>query len=404
MTSRPKDASFATDRVGLLKALDLLQEPGRGEAEKLPGALPDRGLGEDAVLQMLAPIVLAGARKLGAPTAFAHMDPPTPWITWAMALWTASLNQNLLHPDVAPVARDLEANVIDWLAPEFGMTGGHMTPGSSVSNITAIWAAREITGATRVVSSAAAHLSVAKAANLLGMSYDVVPVTKNGRLDASCMHDVSDAVLVLTAGTTNTGAIDPLDLPGQAAWTHVDAAWCGPMRMSDQYRDRLDGIENADSIAISAHKWLFQPKESALIFFRDGSVAQDAITFGGSYLAAPNVGLLGSHGATAVPLLATLLALGRTGIGARIDAAMAAVDQVTEHLQRMGAEIHPASSNGVLLWRLPNRSVGDLFLALPQGSASKTSLDGVEWVRHVAANPNFDSGAFCEILGTALNS
>src|ERR1700719_842252 len=67
------------------------------------------------------------ACRLDAPTAFAYMDPPTPWLTWAMALWNSSLTQNLLHPATAPVARHIEEKVIAWLAPFFGMQGGHMT-------------------------------------------------------------------------------------------------------------------------------------------------------------------------------------------------------------------------------------------------------------------------------------
>lgn len=379
-----------------------MQDHGSASLDRLPKELPEHGAGEDAVLEMLAPIVLGGARQLGARTAFAHMDPPTPWITWAMALWNASLNQNLLHPDVAPVARDVEARIVRWLAPEFGMDGGHMTPGSSVSNITGLWAAREITGARSVVSSSAAHLSITKAANLLGLDHQIVPVDALGQIDATALGEISDSILVLTAGTTNTGAIDPLELAGQAAWTHVDAAWCGPMRLSAEYTARLDSIDCADSVAVSAHKWFFQPKESALIFFQDSAKAHDALTFGGSYLSAPNIGVLGSHGAVAVPLLATLMTFGRRGIGDLIDVAMVGIEKVRVVLKDNNAEVHPASSNGVLLWRDPNRTADEIIFALPPGSASTTKLDGIEWVRHVAANPNFHPGEFCEVLQEAV--
>lgn len=90
-------------------------------------------------------------------------------MTWGAAAWAAAMNQNLLHPDSAPTARHLERTVIDWLAPAFGMDGGHLVPGSTVTNLTALWAARELSGARRVVVSAAAHVSVAKAAQILGL-------------------------------------------------------------------------------------------------------------------------------------------------------------------------------------------------------------------------------------------
>ena len=116
-----------------------------------------------------------------------------------------------------------------------------------------------------------------------------------GRLQANALGDLKRACLVLTAGTTSVGAVDPLNVIGQAAWTHVDAAWAGPLRLSERHAEVLAGIERADSVAVSAHKWLFQPKESALILFREASRANDAISFGSAYLSTPNVGLLGSR-------------------------------------------------------------------------------------------------------------
>lgn len=225
----------------------------------------------------------------------AHMDPPTPWITWATALWNASLNQNLLHPATAPIARDIEKRVVDWLAPLFGMDGGHLVPGSTLANLTALWAARECAGGDEVAYAETGHLSVAKAAHILGLRARPLPCGPTGALlPDSLPIDLSKTALVLTAGATSTGAINDLSLAGRAAWTHVDAAWAGPLRLSSTYAPLLAGIEHADSVAISAHKWVLQPKESALVFFRGAARAHAAISFGGAYLATPNVGVLGS--------------------------------------------------------------------------------------------------------------
>ena len=255
------------------------------------------GIGEIPTLDQLAPIVLGQAAHLGATDAFAHMDPPTPWITWATTLWNASLNQNLLHPDVSPIAREIEKRVIQWLCPYFGMDGGHMTPGSTVANLTAIWAARELNQVKRVVASTAAHLSIAKSAHLLGLAFEAVGTDSSGALDIEKLPtDLSESILVLTAGTTSVGAIDSLSLIGRAAWSHVDAAWAGPLRLSHCHAGRLAGIEHADSVSISAHKWFFQPKESGLILFKDSNRSHEAVSFGGAYLTEPNVGVLGSRG------------------------------------------------------------------------------------------------------------
>ena len=309
------EKDFKPDVKKLQRAAELLLQSAEGSsASKLPDALPEHGIGSEAALETLAPMVVGDAARLGDATAFAHMDPPTPWIAAATTMWNAALNQNLLHPDLAPVARDAEARVLRWLAPWFGMRGGHMVPGSTVANLTALWAARETAGVTRVVASDAAHISVPKAAHILGLEFVEAASDAHGCLDTSALpRQLDKSVVVLTAGTTANGAIDPLSITHDAGWTHIDAAWAGPLALTDAYRDRLDGLDRADSVAVSAHKWMFQPKESALIMFRDVDSAHRAISFGADYLATPNIGVLGSHGAVAVPLLATLLFMGQSG-------------------------------------------------------------------------------------------
>jgi L-2,4-diaminobutyrate decarboxylase len=387
--------AFDGDADGLQFALDQLLDPDARSRPRtaLPARLPAEGIGARNALRVLAPALLTDAAKLGAPTAFAHMDPPTPWITWAVSQWTASTNQNLLHPATAPAARELERLVIDWLAPLFGMTGGHMTPGSTVANLTGLWAARQSRGVRRVVASEEAHLSVRKAADLLALDYLSVRCDADGGIDgASLPPDLSGDCLVLTAGSTGRGAIDNLQLGADAGWTHVDAAWAGPLRLSPRHAAALEGIERADSVAISAHKWLFQPKESALVLFSNAVESHAAISYGGSYLAAPNVGLLGSHGATAAPLLATLLAYGRTTVARWIDEAMAHAQQLAEAIDAHPAlELLAPAQTGVVVWRPRQAStIDDFFDALPKGSTSRTSVGGTPWLRNVAANPRVD--------------
>ena len=401
------DPDFSIDEQGLQRAIALMQAPGNpADTQPLPEHLPEAGIGANATLEWLAPIVLGGAHPLGTPVTMAHMDPPTPWISWATTLWNASLNQNLLHPACAPVARDVEQKVIDWVSPYFGMDGGHLVPGATVATLTALWAARETKGINQIVVGEAAHLSVGKVANILGLPLVNVACDANGSIVAEALPaDLSRSALVLTAGTTSTGAVDDLSLIGLAAWTHVDAAWAGPLRFSARHASVLDGIERADSVCMSAHKWFFQPKESALILFRDVAVAHQSISFGGAYLAAPNIGLLGSHGATAVPLLATLIAWGRAGLAQRIDRCMAAADTLAAFItqdDRLDLLCPPAT--GVVVWQPRNvDTIDTLFAKLPEGSVSKTSLDSGPWLRNVAANPNVDVGLLCQSIASALD-
>lgn len=379
--------AFEPDAAGLRQAVDALLSPADdGPARELPAVMPEDGIGPADALGALEPLVLRNGRDLGAPGFFAHMDPPTPWITWATAMWSASMNQNLLHTDSAPVARQIEQRAVEWLAPFFGQSGGHFTPGSTVSNLTAIWAAREA-GATEVVASRHAHVSVAKSAHMLGLPLRHVDEwNEPGNVSQSCV--------VITAGTTSSGAIEPLDACGSARWRHVDAAWAGPLVLSATHRQLLDGIEIADSVSVSAHKWLFQPKESALVLFKDHEAAHTSISVGAEYLAVPNVGVLGSHGASAVDLVATLLAYGRSGLEAVIDHTMELADELHNLvLESDDFEALSAPQTGVLCWRHRTVPVADIKANLDQDAfVSSTTIDGEAWLRSVAANPMADPG------------
>lgn len=189
--------------------------------------------------------------------------------------------------------------------------------------------------------------------------------------------DLTQTALVLTAGTISTGAIDPLYLTGRAVWTHIDAAWAGPLRLTNHGR-QLNGVELADSVAVSAHKWLFQPKESAFVFFRDVEKAHAAITFDGAYLAFPNVGVLGSHAAVAVPLLATLLAWGRQGISSRIEDCMDVAEKLKGFIQTdPRLTLYAEPETGIVVWRLEDCEKFDSVLRqLPAGAVSTTTIAG----------------------------
>lgn len=373
----------------------------------LPVALPADGIGETAAFDLLSAAMQARSADLGAPDALAHMDPATPEIAARLVGLNAALNQNLLHPDLSPFASQAEARVIEWLAPAFGMAVGHMCGGSTIANLAALWCAREH-GASHVIASAEAHISVPKAARILGMPYSALPVDDAGRVDAAAFAaaDLADAALVLTAGTTGRGALDDFRDASRArdrgaAWVHADAAWAGPLRLT-RYADRLAGIESADSVAISAHKWFFQPKDSALVLFAD-TAAQERIAFGGAYLAKPNIGVQGSRGAAGVALLGTLLAWGRDGLVARIEAAMELADALADRLEAdPRAKLRQRPETGVLTWRPADANRTEAVMAALGRTASRTAIDGAPWVRQVAANMHADLGAIWVRIDDAL--
>jgi L-2,4-diaminobutyrate decarboxylase len=383
----------------------------------LPKRLAASGLGAQEALAVITPYLRGAATRLGDPGFLAHMDPPTPWVAWVATLLGASTNQNLLHPDTSPAAYDLESTVVDWLIEHFvadaDAADGHLVPGSTVANLTALWAARDVTGADTVIASSHGHVSIHKSAAMLGLRLILIEPEPEaeGALTTTAINpqlpiaprppadiDPGRTIAVMTAGTTGVGAIDELKPTIQGArpaWVHVDAAWGGPLRLSARHRHRLDGIETADSVAVSAHKWLFQPKESALVMFADGSTANEALTFGGTYLQRSNIGLLGSHGTAAAPLAATLLQLGSGGIGAVIDHSMAVADHLVELIDAQpDLEAYGPNSTGVVAWRHRTTPTDELIERLGRNDrrvfVSTVELDGVRWLRSVAANPMAD--------------
>jgi L-2,4-diaminobutyrate decarboxylase len=184
----------------------------------------------------------------------------------------------------------------------------------------------------------------------------------------------------------------------------VDAAWGGPLRLT-RFAERLAGIEHADSVAVSSHKWLFQPKESALVFFRDSVKAIEAISFGGAYLTEPNVGLLGSHGATAIPLLAMLMSWGREGIAQRIEHCMALADELADFIRRDPRLVLFAEpTTGLVAWRaIEPTSTERLSQQLPAGMISTVTIGQHQWLRNTAANPNADMPLMIETIRKVLD-
>ncbi len=360
---------------------------------------PTDGWGEQKAQNFFEVAISERSAALGSHVFFAHMDPPTPSVASHLVGLNAAHNQNLLHPDLSPFASLVERRLFEWLAPMYGMSDGHMCSGSTIGNLTGLWAAREA-GAMHVIASADAHLSIPKAAHLLGMSYQSVPTLSNGQMNSSALAgDITNAAVVLTAGTTGRGAIDPLDAEYNALWTHVDAAWAAPLMLT-KHNDLLVGIDRADSLVISAHKWFYQPKDSALVLFKSAKT-RDNISFNADYLASPNIGIQGSRSAAAIPLMATLLAWGQSGLASRIEGDMQNAARVAAYIDAdstMSLKQQPTS--GVLNWRPVQQDI-DKVIAELKDVASHTIIDDEVWLRQVAANPHVDIDKVCERITQA---
>lgn len=205
------------------------------------------------------------------------------------------LNRYTGLKEAAPALRRMEEDVLGWLAAQLGYDGGAtglLTSGGSLATFGAIAAARDARLAAGdyrkaiAYTSNQAHGSVAAAFRMAGVpaaNLRLVPVDREFRMDAGALDAIIRAdresglepfLVIAAAGTTNTGAIDPLpDIAASCArhrlWLHVDGAYGGAFMLCAEGRRRLAGMAAADSITIDPHKGLFLPYGTGCLLFRE---------------------------------------------------------------------------------------------------------------------------------------
>jgi glutamate/tyrosine decarboxylase-like PLP-dependent enzyme len=226
-------------------------------------------------------------------------------------LLSAALNQNVTGWRSGPAATAIEHTVVGWLAEAAGCAGfaGSLCGGGSAANLMALAMAREAKcpanedGARPciVYASEQVHMSIGKAVALLGIgrkNLRLIPVDGEFRmrvdlLQAAIAKDRAAGgvpiAVVASAGTTNTGAIDPLADIAQVArreglWLHVDGAFGALACLA--VPQRFAGIGAADSLSLDAHKWLYQTVDCGCVLYRDRRIAQTAFAHSGDYVKA----------------------------------------------------------------------------------------------------------------------
>lgn len=219
----------------------------------------------------------------------------------------AASNKYAGFAPAAPGAVRLENAMVGWLAEAIGFpagSAGTLTSGGSLANLTALVAAREAKdeeGGGAVYLSATAHHCIDKALRIAGRARAPrrrIATDDRHRMRADALaealeRDRADGIrpwlVVASAGTVDTGAVDPLDdiadLCGRhGAWFHVDGAYGGLFRLCEEGRQALRGIERADTVALDPHKTLFLPYGTGAVVARDGRVLLDAFSASADYI------------------------------------------------------------------------------------------------------------------------
>ncbi len=212
---------------------------------------------------------------------------------------------------VAAGPNELEVVVLEWFREWMGMpagSGGILTSGGSGANLTAFVAARHAAvdaGADlsklTVYTSGQAHSSVTRAAWIAGIPrdnvrtigmddrYRMITDDLERAVESDRAAGLSPFIVVASAGTTNTGSVDPLhDIAdfcvGAKLWLHVDAAYAGFAALTPEGKRLLSGLERADSLTLDPHKWLFVPFECGCLLVRDPATLTAAFRIMPEYL------------------------------------------------------------------------------------------------------------------------
>jgi aromatic-L-amino-acid decarboxylase len=311
---------WIADYLSNVERYPVLSRVAPGDVRRaLPSAPPQAPEPMDSILSDFERVVVPGITHWNHPAFLAYfaISGSPPGILGE--LLSAALNVNGMLWRTSPAATELEEVALDWLRQMLGLPagfGGVITDTASMSTMLALAAAREATGLRvreeglagrsdaprlRLYASEQAHSSVDKSAIALGIglagvrkiTVDDAYRMRADALGAAVAEDRARGWLpfaaVATVGTTSTTSIDPVRAVAEVCaleglWLHVDGAYGGVAAIVPEFRQVLDGCEQADSIVVNPHKWLLTPIDCSALFVRDIERLRRAFTLVPEYL------------------------------------------------------------------------------------------------------------------------
>jgi aromatic-L-amino-acid/L-tryptophan decarboxylase len=282
------------ERVGELPVLAQVRP---GEIRRaLPPSPPDEGEQFADVLRDLDEILLPAITHWQSPRFFGYFAISAAEPAILAELLAAALNQVAFIWRTSPASTELELLTLDWLRQLLGLPGGwhgHIEDSASTSTLAALIAARHVTGGSRVLCSEHAHSSVEKGARMLGLETTSIPADDEFRMQVDALaRELATggaAAVVATVGTTSSTAVDPVPEVAElckraGAWLHVDAAYAGSSWVCPELRWSQAGVEQADSLVVNPHKWLFTPMDCSALWTSRPDDFRDAFSLVPEYL------------------------------------------------------------------------------------------------------------------------
>jgi len=278
-------------------------------ARSLVEGMPEQGTSFNLILDLLFDRLVQKSFNTASPGYLAYIPGGGLFHAAVADLIADSINRYVGVWMAAPALAQLEANVLRWFADMIGYpreARGILTTGGSMANFTALATARRnrlpdnFLSATWYASNQVHH-SVVKAALLAGFAesnFREIPVDARFRINldalgARIMADRREGrtpfLIVASAGTTNTGAVDNLEALADVAqaeklWLHVDAAYGGFFMLTERGKKAMRGIDRADSVTLDPHKALFLPYGNGSLLVREGEALRRALTVHADYM------------------------------------------------------------------------------------------------------------------------
>jgi glutamate/tyrosine decarboxylase-like PLP-dependent enzyme len=278
------------------------------------GALPEKGEDPEAVLHNAADLLFEHSLFNGHPRFYGYVTSSPAPVGMLAELLAAAVNPNVGAWKLSPMATEIEAQVIRWLAQFIGYPsdcGGLLLSGGNMANLTCFLAARAamagwdvrkqgVAGGQRLClyASSETHTWVQKAADLTGLGTEAIhwidgaQFMDTDELEVRYRRDIDEGyrpfLVVGSAGTVSTGAVDPL--PELAAfcqerklWFHVDGAYGAFAAAVPEAPPDLRGLQLADSVAVDPHKWLYAPLEAGCALVRNRAALTNAFSYHPAY-------------------------------------------------------------------------------------------------------------------------